>query len=128
LPGGEHGLNEVQTSIQTAQLLGFTGNSSNVYNFGIQGYNLLDVVAEDMIEAIAAQPDPQCWANLASNFDWCGYTSSNLCLESGSCKWNHVMGIAGGCYNKEYCGFPISSCSTMPMCKWNNKQGCIYSP
>jgi len=126
LPGGEKGLTQAQTARQVAQLTAFAGNASNVFNFGVQGYNLLDNIASDMMNAIAATPDSQCWIDLTpATWDWCGYTSSDLCTAAGkACKWSPSN---QRCYPFSQCsGFAISLCRQMPACVWKARQGCKF--
>jgi hypothetical protein len=124
LPGGEHGLSEQETKVQSAQLTSFTKNASHVYNFGLAGYNLLGTIAHDMVSLIDGSIPEPCWNNLLTEYDWCGYTSENLCTLTSSCKWSPTL---LKCFYKDDCSFPFQTCPTIPYCIWTNGKGCQFS-
>jgi hypothetical protein len=124
LPGGEHGLNKKETATQMAQLTSFVGgNANNVFNFGVEGYNLLGPIANSMIAAINASPDPTCMTELQADFPWCGYTSNPACTQSGACKWPLSV---GRCFDNAFCGFTQAQCNVAEFCVWGNKKGCQH--
>jgi len=140
-----------ETQVQMTQLTALAGgNAANVFNFGVQGYNLLATIAHDLISSITAFPDPSCLQALTQTFAWCGFTSYGLCSESGpnACKWDYAL---GNCYYQGDCSFNQFQCDSMvrffsfgrqpflkrnkltlmfrdtlqPGCTWNIKKGCV---
>jgi len=100
LPGGEHGTSMVVEPAQEAELLAIVGTTATspytgVYNFGVNGFGLLDEISTLMVSHMPGRlgvSDPsmaQCLAKVVASPVWCHFTTVKSCnnYQSGDCQW-----------------------------------------
>ena len=123
LPGGQRGQNLSPSKRQIKEFGLVTGNSAHVYNFGLDGYNLLATFANNVVYALDTNPITSCFAALAKQPFWCGYTEKSMCDQSIYCKYP-INIQPTGCFNNDYCGFKEAQCNMVEFCYWHPRQGC----
>jgi hypothetical protein len=132
-----YGLKPSEVTRQRFQLAHFVGsrNSSRVYNFGEEGFNLLPIVAgeiSDQLETeIFGSDDEKSW--------WCGWTSISKCIgvpgvgTGQYCKWmnldgNWPEGNYYACRDKGFCDWDEDTClKDSTYCDWNGEK-CTTKP
>jgi hypothetical protein len=124
--GETFGLTPDEIKIQRNQLLYFVQNQeARLYNFGVNGLNLLDEIAQEFVDqlpydAVANLPD------VAAVPYFCGWTSKARCTEMNEsqtatgvyCKWDSNKRV---CLSKDSCKFPRKQC-VGPYCKWSSNK------
>jgi hypothetical protein len=122
--GNDWGLTPAEIIRQRNQLLNFVNDDeARLYNFGLEGLNLLDEIAQEFADqlpydAIANLP------NVAKTPYWCGWTSIARCTDMNPentatgayCWWNEEK---KACLSKSWCKYPAKDlCNASPYCEW----------
>lgn len=123
--GESWGLKPAEVKRQNTQLMNFVqGNKDRLYNFGSEGLQLLDAIAQELADqlpydAIANLP------NISKVPYFCGWTSIARCTDMNPadtatgqyCFWNYDI---GACLPKTWCQYGNKqSCNKDPSCVWN---------
>jgi hypothetical protein len=122
--GEDWGLNAAEIKKQRNQLLNFVGEDEDrLFNFGIEGLNLLDNIAQELADQLPEDAIKH-FPDVEAEPYWCGWTSKLRCEETDPaqtntgkyCRWNEEKKL---CYNRNACQYPKrAACEKDPYCLW----------
>jgi hypothetical protein len=122
--GNDWGLTPAEITRQRNQLLNFVnGKEARLYNFGLEGLNLLDQIAQEFADQLPYDAVDNL-PNVAKNPYWCGWTSMARCTETDPtntatgnyCFWSDTK---QACLAKSWCKYPTQdTCNASPYCVW----------
>jgi hypothetical protein len=77
--GNNYGLTPAEIADQKTQLLAFVnGDATRYKNFGAEGYNALDQIAQSFVDRLPADVETNFPRVLKTPY-WCGFSSNEVC-------------------------------------------------
>jgi len=125
---GQFGLTRAEIARQKVQLMSFIqGDETRLFNFGLDGLNLLDTIAQKMVNQLPYDA-VEHFPTVMNRPFWCGWTSIDRCTSTDDantntgkyCQWNTQM---KKCLAKDWCRYTSRvQCSKDNFCLWKNKK------
>jgi hypothetical protein len=130
LDGNNHGLTKAEIKTQRTQLLSFVENEENrFFNFGLEGLNLLDSIAQELADQLPYDAIDK-FPDVEKQPYWCGWTSISRCTETDDadtntgkyCFWHAEKNV---CLAKTWCKYTNrATCEKDAYCQWKFP-GCV---